>query len=317
MQTVKVRSIENQAAGINTFELVDPAGNELPPFTAGAHIDLHLPGGFIRQYSLCNSPQERHRYVVGVLNVPDSRGGSRSLHTNVRAGDLLQISAPRNNFPLADNAERHLLIGGGIGVTPMMAMLEHCEISGAPYQLYYCGETPERTAFKDRLAPLLDDQRAVIHYDGGDPTRRLDIRGLLEHHQPGTHLYCCGPAGLMAGVKAAAAHWPEGTVHFEHFAAPVQPNLPAANVDGEFEVTLASSGQRLAIPADKSIAQVLRDAGVACETSCEAGICGTCRTRYIDGQVDHRDFILSDDEKQEHLLICCSRAKSANLVLDL
>ncbi|MCY1274477.1 PDR/VanB family oxidoreductase [Pseudomonas jinjuensis] len=315
MQTVKVRCIENQAAGINTFELVDPAGRELLPFTAGAHIDLHLPGGFIRQYSLCNSPQERHRYVVGVLNVPDSRGGSRSLHTNVRAGDLLQISEPRNNFPLAERAERHLLIGGGIGVTPMMAMLEHFETSGADYILYYCGETPERTAFKERLAPLVG-RRVVIHYDGGDAARRLDIRELLQHHEPGTHVYCCGPSGLMAGVKAATEHWPKGTVHFEHFAAPVQPKSVPTN-DGEFEVTLSRSGQRFAVPVDKSIAQVLRDAGVACETSCEAGICGTCRTRYIDGQVDHRDFILSEDEKKDHLLICCSRAKSANLVLDL
>lgn len=316
MQTVKVRCIENQAAGINTFELVDPEGRELPPFTAGAHVDLHLPGGFVRQYSLCNSPQERHRYVVGVLNVPDSRGGSRSLHTNVRAGDLLQISEPRNNFPLAEQAERHLLIGGGIGVTPMMAMLEHFERTGAEYILYYCGETPERTAFKERLAALVG-RRVVIHYDGGDPARRLDIRELLLHHEPGTHVYCCGPAGLMAGVRAATEHWPDGTVHFEHFAAPAPSPTAAPSASGEFEVTLASSGQRFVIPADKSIAQVLRDAGVECQTSCEAGICGTCRTRYIDGQVDHRDFILGDDEKADHLLICCSRASSANLVLDL
>lgn len=316
MQTVKVRCIENLAAGINTFEFIDPAGKELPPFAAGAHIDVHLPGGFIRQYSLCNSPQERHRYVVGVLNVPDSRGGSRSLHTNVKAGDLLQISEPRNNFPIADKAQRHLLIGGGIGVTPMMAMLEHFEASGAEYTLYYCGETPERTAFKERLSALLG-RRVVMHYDDGDPARRLDIRELLIQHEPGTHLYCCGPSGLMAGVKAAAEHWPEGTVHFEHFAAPVQPQSASPASEGEFQVTLARSGQTLEVPSDKSIAEVLRDAGLPCETSCEAGICGTCRTRFIDGEVDHRDFILSDDEKQEHLLICCSRARSPALVLDL
>ena len=315
MLTVKVRCIENQAAGINTFELVDPAGNALPPFTAGAHIDLHLPGGFVRQYSLCNSPRERHRYVVGVLNVLDGRGGSRSLHTHVRAGDLLQISSPRNNFPLVEEAERHLFIAGGIGVTPMMAMLEHCEATQADYQLYYCGETPERTGFRERLASL-PGKRALIHYDGGDPARRLDIQALLQHHEPGTHVYCCGPAGLMAGVKAATQHWQAGTVHFEHFAAPVTA-ATTTDKDGEFAVTLARSGQSLAIPADKSIAQVLRDAGIACETSCEAGICGTCRTRYIDGEVDHRDFILADDEKRDHLLICCSRAKSATLVLDL
>ena len=315
MLTVKVRCIENQAAGINTFELVDPAGNALPPFTAGAHIDLHLPGGFVRQYSLCNSPRERHRYVVGVLNVQDGRGGSRSLHTNVRAGDLLRISSPRNNFPLAEEAERHLFIAGGIGVTPMMAMLEHCEVTQADYQLYYCGETPERTGFRERLASL-PGKRVLIHYDGGDPARRLDIQALLQLHEPGTHVYCCGPAGLMAGVKAATQHWPAGTVHFEHFAAPVTA-ATATDKDGEFAVTLARSGQSLAIPADKSIAQVLRDAGIACETSCEAGICGTCRTRYIDGEVDHRDFILADDEKRDHLLICCSRAKSVTLVLDL
>ncbi|MCY1272439.1 Phthalate 4,5-dioxygenase oxygenase reductase subunit [compost metagenome] len=316
MLTIKVRCIESQAEGINTFELVDPAGNELPPFAAGAHIDVHLPGGFIRQYSLCNSPNERHRYVVGVLKAPNSRGGSVSLHTNVRAGDLLQISAPRNNFPLARQAERHLLIAGGIGVTPMIAMLEHFEATGAEYILYYCGESPERTAFRERLAPLLG-KRVIIHYDGGDPARRLDIRELLLHHEPGTHLYCCGPGGLMAGVKAAAEHWPEGSVHFEHFAAPVQPESASTGNDGEFQITLARSGRTLAVPSDKSISQALRDAGVACETSCEAGICGTCRTRYIDGEVDHRDFILGDDEKQDHLLICCSRAKSTNLVLDL
>lgn len=316
MLTIKVRCIESQAEGINTFELVDPAGNELPPFAAGAHIDVHLPGGFIRQYSLCNSPNERHRYVVGVLKTPNSRGGSVSLHTNVRAGDLLQISAPRNNFPLAKQAERHLLIAGGIGVTPMIAMLEHFEATGSEYILYYCGESPERTAFRERLASLLG-KRVIIHYDGGDPAKRLDIRELLLHHEPGTHLYCCGPGGLMAGVKAAAEHWPEGSVHFEHFAAPVQPESASTSNDGEFQITLARSGRTLAVPSDKSISQALRDAGVACETSCEAGICGTCRTRYIDGEVDHRDFILGDDEKQDHLLICCSRAKSTNLVLDL
>ncbi|TDF82645.1 PDR/VanB family oxidoreductase [Pseudomonas sp. H9] len=316
MQTVKVRCIENQATGINTFEFVDPAGKPLPPFTAGAHLDVHLPGGFIRQYSLCNSPHERDRYVIGVLNVADGRGGSRSLHTNVKAGDLLQISEPRNHFPVADKAQRHLLIGGGIGVTPMMAMLEQFEASGAEYILYYCGENPERTAFKERLAPLLD-KRVVIHYDGGDPARRLDIRELLMHHQPGTHVYCCGPAGLMAGVKAATEHWPQGTVHFEHFAAPVAPQSTGTDSDGEFQITLSRSGQTLNVPSSKSIAQALRDAGLPCETSCEAGICGTCKTRFIDGEVDHRDFILSDDEKQEHLLICCSRSKSSLLVLDL
>ncbi|WP_449432587.1 PDR/VanB family oxidoreductase [Pseudomonas putida] len=316
MLTVKVRCIENQAAGINTFEFVDPAGQPLPPFTAGAHIDVHLPGGFIRQYSLCNSPRERDRYVVGVLNIANGRGGSRSLHSNVKAGDLLQISEPRNHFPVVDNAQRHVLIGGGIGVTPMMAMLEHFEASGAEYILYYCGETPERTAFKERLKSL-PSQRVVIHYDAGDPARRLDIGELLMHHEPGTHLYCCGPGGLMAGVKAAAAHWPEGTVHFEHFAAPVQPQSASKAAEGEFQITLARSGQTLDVPSSKSIAQVLRDAGLPCDTSCEAGICGTCKTRFIDGEVDHRDFILSDDEKQQHLLICCSRSKSATLVLDL
>ncbi|MDD2056647.1 PDR/VanB family oxidoreductase [Pseudomonas sp. GD03860] len=316
MQTVKVRCIENQAAGINTFEFVDPAGKPLPPFTAGAHIDVHLPGGFIRQYSLCNSPQERDRYVVGVLNVAGGRGGSRSLHSNVKAGDLLQISEPRNHFPVVDQAQRHLLIGGGIGVTPMMAMLEHFEASGAEYILYYCGETPERTAFKERLSSLLGEH-VVIHYDGGDPARRLDIRELLMHHEPGTHLYCCGPGGLMAGVKAAAEHWPEGTVHFEHFAAPVPPPSVSTANEVEFQITLARSGQTLDVPSSKSIAQVLREAGLPCETSCEAGICGTCKTRFIDGEADHRDFILSDDEKQEHLLICCSRSKSSTLVLDL
>lgn len=316
MQTLKVQCIEHQAAGINTFEFVDPAGNPLPPFTAGAHIDVHLPGGFIRQYSLCNSPHERHRYVVGVLNVADGRGGSQSLHNNVKVGDLIQISEPRNHFPVVEQAKRHVLLGGGIGVTPMMAMLEHFEASGAEYILYYCGESPERTAFKERLSAL-QAKNVVIHYDGGDPMRRLDIREILKQHEPGTHLYCCGPGGFMAGVKASSEHWPEGTVHFEHFAAPVLAKSDVAAVVGEFQVTLKSSGQTLAVPSNKSIAEVLREAGIECATSCEAGICGTCKTGFSGGEVDHQDFILSDDEKVGHMLICCSRAKSATLVLDL
>lgn len=319
MLALRVRSIINEATGINVYELVDPQGGELPPFTAGSHIDVHIPGNFVRQYSLCNAPQERHRYVIGVLNVSDGRGGSAALHASVHAGDILTVSLPRNNFSLAEAANTHLLLAGGIGITPMMSMIEDLQATGENFQLHYCSRSPERTAFRDRLGPLARDKRVFHHYDHGDPARGLAIAELLQTRAEGTHLYYCGPSGFMAAVAKAAAHWPASTVHSEYFAAPpaVWPRAEVDTANGAFQVKVASTGQTLIVPANRTIVEILREAGINCETSCEAGVCGTCRTRYLEGTPEHCDFVLNEADREQYVMICCSRSNSETLVLDL
>jgi len=311
--TTLVKQITREAEGINTYVLVDPRGGELPPFTAGAHVDVRIPGGFMRQYSLCNDPRERHRYLIGVLRDSASKGGSIALHDNVRAGDLLEISIPINRFELASNARRHLLLAGGIGITPMMAMMESLRAAHAEFVLHYCTRTPSVTAFRERLAGLAEEGRVVFHHDGGDPRNGLDIRQVLSSYAPGTHLYYCGPTGFMRAVKDAAAHWPSDAVHFEHFSGAA----PVVHDPHSFTVKLARSGKTYEVPGDKSIVAVLRENGVHVDTSCEAGICGTCRTRYLEGQPIHNDFALTDAERTEAVMICCARAATPVLVLDL
>lgn len=321
MLEVKVRSIMNEAVGINCFELVDPHGGELPPFEAGAHIDVMIPGNFVRQYSLCNDPRERFRYVIGVLKQDDGRGGSKALHTNVRAGDLINISRPRNNFPLIEEASRHLLIAGGIGVTPMMAMVEKLKSMNANFTMHYCARSPDRMAFKARLAEPMQKGKVVFHYDDGDPSKGLRLADILGKYEAGTQLYYCGPSGLMQAVAGETAHWPAGTVHCEYFAPPpVSGSYPQGGVEemaGDFEVKVASSGAVYTVPRGKSIVDVLRGAGIECSTSCEAGVCGTCRTRYLEGTPEHHDFVLSEAEREEYVMICCARSISDMLVLDI
>lgn len=316
---VRVRKITNLAKDINSLELVHPDGAELPPFDAGAHIDIHLPGGMIRQYSLCNNPGERHRYQIAVLHERNGRGGSKRVHEQVRAGDIVEISEPRNHFPLDETADNYLLIAGGIGVTPIKAMAERLQDIGANYTIYYCAERPERAAFREFLESEPFRDRVIFHYDEGNPDKRLDLKGILGEHKPGTHLYFCGPGGLINAINKTAAQWPQGTVHFELFSAPVAaPATEASSEAGDFSVQINSTGQVIAVPADKTIVDALRAAGVECQTSCEAGICSTCQTHFLSGEADHQDFILSDEEKQDQILICCSRAKpGSTLVLDL
>lgn len=318
-----VRAIHDEAPGIRSFELSDPDGHELPPFTAGSHVDVVVPGGPLRQYSLFNDPAERHRYRIAVLLEPSGRGGSRAMHEAVAPGDLLEVSAPRNHFPLEESAERHLLIAGGIGVTPLLAMVSRLQRIGAPFEIHYCTRSAERTAFRDALAPLAAAGAVRFHHDGGDPGRGLDVRALVARadDDEGTHLYCCGPPGLMRAVRDAASAWPAYRLHFEHFAAPAtpQPAAAAAGPDAEqaFEVELASSGRVLTVPPGQSILSVLCAAGLSPDSSCEAGVCGVCRTRYLAGDVDHRDFVLADAERADHVMICVSRSRGPRLVLDL
>ena len=224
---LRIRSITYLAERINGYELVDREGSELPPFEAGAHISVRLGDGLVRDFSLWNDPAERARYCIAVLREPEGRG-SREWHEVVRVGDIVEASTPRNNFPLVAEAERYLLIAGGIGITPIMAMIAELRRRRADFRLHYCTRSPEETAFLDDLAVLAAQGRVMFHHDGGDPAKGLDIDATLRDRPPGTHLYYCGPAGMMAAAAAASSHWPPGTVHCEYFVGPnaVPPMMP-------------------------------------------------------------------------------------------
>jgi ferredoxin-NADP reductase len=310
---LRVRSTTYLAEGINGYELVDPRGRDLPRFEAGAHIDLRI-GGFLRQYSLCNDPADRRRYSIAVLREEKSRGGSRHLHESVRVGDLVEVSLPRNNFPLDATAERHLLIAGGIGIAPIMSMISELRRRHAEFQAHYCTRSPERTAFRNELAPFAAEGRLRFYHDGGNPLRGLDIAAALAEPRPGTHLYHCGPAPLMAAAARAAREWPPEAVHCEYFTA--TPGRDPGE-DRPFRVKLARSGGDYEIPAGQTIIDVLRRHGVAVRTSCELGYCGSCLTRYLAGEPDHRDQMLEENGRQRYVLICRSRSRSPVLELDL
>jgi ferredoxin-NADP reductase len=314
-RALRVSKITREAQDIVSFELVDPLGLELPPFAAGAHLDVRIHENVRRQYSLCNDPQERHRYVIAVLNEPAGRGGSRSMHEQIAVGSVLLVSAPRNHFPLAGREARlHLLLAGGIGVTPMLAMIAELERRASPWHMHYCTRSPARTAFVDRLRPLIAVGKVELHHDDGDPVRGLDIKRTLQAFEVGTHVYFCGPPGFMSAAKASVGAWPPFNVHCEYFTAAESRNDAAK---APFQVKLKKSGRIFDIPADRSIVAVLRDHGFDIETDCEEGYCGTCITRYLDGEPEHRDTVLGEDERRRYAMICCARARSAMLVLDL
>lgn len=306
-----------EADGIASFELVRPDGAALPAFEPGAHLDVHVPGGLVRQYSLCNPANETHRYQIAVLRDPVSRGGSEAMHDQLNDGDSITISAPRNHFPLHTDVPHTLLMGGGIGITPMLCMAEHLARAGGSFELHYCTRSPSRTAFHDvlRNGPFAD--KVHFHFDDGAAEQKLDIAAKLASCSPVTHLYVCGPKGFMDAVlgKARELGWPESRIHFEYFGAEVVHKAD----DGSFEVELASSGKVVTVGAEESIAAALAAAGVEVPLSCEQGVCGTCLTRVISGTPDHRDMYLTpaEQEQNDQILVCCSRSKSARLVLDL
>ncbi len=316
-ETIEVRVARRQAEaeGICSFELVRADGGALPAFTAGSHVELHIPGGAVRPYSLANSPADRQRYVIGVLREPASRGGSVALHEQVQEGDLLAIGQPRNLFPLAEGASSHLLLAGGIGITPMLSMAEHLLATGADFRLHYAARSPAHAAFLERLsaAPLAGHVRC--HFGGQG--QRLDIAEALGKPRPGVHVYACGPKRFMDAVAEAAQQlgWPAAQLHREVFQAEVVDS----SGDAPFEVQLAQSGRSVTVAPGTSIVQALAAIGVSVMTSCEQGICGTCLTNVLDGTPDHRDQYLTDEERAEgkQILPCCSRSKSARLVLDL
>ena len=310
---LRVRSITYLAQAINGYELVDPRGRDLPRFAPGAHIELRA-GGFLRRYSLWNDAAERRHYCIAVLREDASRGGSRYLHGNVRVGDIVEVSTPRNDFPLDPAAERHLLIAGGIGIAPIMPMVTELRRRGAEFEVHYCTRSPERTAFRRELTPLAAEGRLCFHHDGGDPAQGFDIKAALREARPETHLYFCGPAPLMAAAMEAAREWPAGTVHYEYFTGVAEPQTAE---DRPFRVQLARSGGEYDVRAGETIAEVLQRHGVPIRTSCELGYCGACLTPYLAGEPDHRDQVLEENGRGRYVLICCSRAKSPVLVLDL
>jgi vanillate monooxygenase ferredoxin subunit len=327
-RTVRIARKTVEAVDICSFELIDPDGQPLPPFSAGAHIDVALGNGIgssssdstglVRQYSLCNDAAESHRYLIAVLRDAKSRGGSVAMHA-LEVGQSLRISDPKNHFALASEAPYSVLLAGGIGITPLLCMAEHLSNTGASFALHYCTRSPERTAFADRIRSAGFVDAVHFHHDDGPAAQRLDVPALLAAQPEGTHLYVCGPAGFMDAVLTAAraAGWPDTRLHREYFgAAPVDPDQRQA---GSFEVQIASTGRVIQVAADCSVVAALAAAGIEVPTSCEQGVCGTCLTRVIAGTPDHRDLYLTPDEQTrgDQFMPCCSRAKSPRLVLDL
>lgn len=312
MQRVIVRSRREVAQDVLGFELVGDGG-DLLPFTAGAHVDVFLPSGLVRQYSICNDPSESGRYVLGVLKDPKSRGGSVEMHT-IEAGASLRIGPPRNCFPLADPAAPAVLLAGGIGVTPLLAMAHELHCRGTPFELHLCARTQGRAAFAAEIAIAPFAHRVRYHFDDcGEP---LDTDSLIGRAAPTTHFYACGPSGFIAMLQAAANSCGRGQFfHSELFAA------SAASVSGNaaFDLVLASSKRTLTVGPGESALAVLQRAGIAVPTSCEQGVCGTCATKVLKGIPDHRDMYLTDEERasDEVFLPCCSRARSPELVVDL
>lgn len=293
------------------FTLEAPDRRTLPAFEPGAHISMETPAGAMRWYSLVNDGEAPRRFVIAVKRDPESRGGSTSMHDAAEVGITLNVGAPANDFPLAD-APRYLLIAGGIGVTPIYAMARHLARRGKPFEMIYCTRSPEETAYLDEMTEALGD-RLTVHHDDGDPERMYDFWDHFVEVRD-MRVYCCGPHPLMEEIKAVSGHWPEGRVSFEDF----KPVDALRAHDVPFEVTLERSGRTVSVPADRTILDAVRDAGVVgAVSSCESGICGTCKCRLIAGDVDHRDMVLRDDERADHIMICVSRSKSGTLVIDL
>jgi vanillate monooxygenase ferredoxin subunit len=314
---VRVARKHLEAPDTCCLDLVAESGHTLPTFSAGAHIDVALPNGLVRQYSLCNAPSETERYQIAVLREAAGRGGSVAVHEVLTEGSTLRISAPKNHFPLEADAPHHLLLGGGIGITPLLAMAERLCSQGKSFELHHCTRSRARTPFVERLAASGFASRVHHHFDDAGAAQQLDIAATLKQVPAGTHLYVCGPQGFMDAVLnvGRAQDWPEHRLHREYFAAaPVDHSN-----DGGFELEIASSGRVITVRADQSALTALRDAGLDIPMSCEQGVCGTCLTRVKAGKPDHRDQYLTDVERaaNDQFLPCCSRAESARLVLDL
>ncbi|MFE7243099.1 PDR/VanB family oxidoreductase [Streptomyces sp. NPDC057580] len=312
-QELLVRQMRQESDSVLSLSLERSDGGDLPPWTAGSHIDLHLPNGLVRQYSLCGDPRDARHWRLGVLREPASRGASRYICDDLRPGALVAASAPRNNFGLVDGPFR-CFIAGGIGITPILPMIRAVEESGAAWSLCYGGRRRSSMAFLGELTGYGDRVRVLPE----DEVGRLDIPRLLADIPTGAAVYCCGPEGLLAAVESAMQQRPDLSLHIERFAArPVRPEDGSGSES--FRVQLQRSGLSFDVPEGRSILDLLEDAQVFVPSACREGVCGSCETAVLSGAVDHRDSVLSPAEQATNstMLVCVSRAVSDELVLDL
>ncbi|MNR82217.1 Phthalate 4,5-dioxygenase oxygenase reductase subunit [compost metagenome] len=299
-----VTNIVSDTPTVKIFTLKHPLRDTLPPPSAGAHVDVRLPDGKIRQYSLCGDPSDDSIYQIAVRREDDGRGGSRWLHDNVELGSILHVSAPRNNFPLVAGADRHIFIGGGIGITPFAAMARAAQQAGEEFIVEYCVRSKGDAPLLPALSTTCSEQQLQLWVgDLGERFRAASIGAPVA----GTHIYCCGPSSLVNAVREATSDWPQDQVHFEVFAATLDENFKPE----PFDMTIASTGEVLRVPADKSALDVLRGRGFIVQSSCELGVCGSCECGYSDGTVIHRDAVLSVAARQDRMLLCVSRARVA------
>mgnify|MGYP001177541289 FL=1 len=313
MIKVLVKSIGCEAKDIKTFELVDASGSALPQFTAGAYVDVKLPGGLMRQYSLCNDPADTNRYLLAVFREAEGRGGSIAFHDKVAVGDQLNISQPKNNFPLDHRYMNYTLIAGGIGVAPLLSMAYKLRSLSKEFNFHMCVQSADQLPFKKELEELVEHNRLQFHVTNGDPARRLDVATLLAKPISAGVVYCCGPEGLINAVSEATTSWYSNTVRFELF----KPE-ELDGTDEEFDVKIASTGQVIKVGPKETILSALWKAGIEKEFSCELGICGICRTPFSEGVPIHRDDnVLSLKEREKELTICVSRCKSPLLTIDI
>jgi tetrachlorobenzoquinone reductase len=308
--TMRVSAIRYAAQGTHVYEFRRLDNAPLPPVAPGAHIDVHLPGGIARQYSLITADGDPRAFLIAIKRERASRGGSSYMHDSLRVGQTLEIGGPRNSFPLCEIAPHTVLIAGGIGVTAIWSMAQRLEKLGRSFEMHYACRDRKEAAF---LEEIEDREEVRMHIDAECEGRHLDVLGIVARAQPGSHFYCCGPLPMLEAFEAATASIPRDQVHVEYFA----PKQMAA-LDGGYVVQLHRTGREFAIPKGKTILQVLRDGGVSAPYSCEEGICGACQVNVVSGVPDHRDSILSPSEQQsgKTMLICCSGSKTERLVID-
>jgi vanillate O-demethylase ferredoxin subunit len=310
----RIHSITYAAQDILLFDLRQPDGAAMPAFAPGAHIDIHMPKGMSRSYSLLNDCAERHRYVVGVQKDRASRGGSIWLHESARVGQMLTLVGPRNNFALVEDAPHVVFIGGGIGITPLWCMIQRLNALGRAWTLHYGARTRDAAALLGELTDSRWRERVTLNFDDASGGKFIDIPAIVAAAPAGAHFYCCGPVPMLQAFEAACQPVDPARVHLEYFGAK---EAPATG--GGYTVRLARSGQQVAVREGQTILDALQAAGFDVPSSCQQGVCGVCETTVMEGTPDHRDLVLSDQEKAANrtMMICCSGSLTPNLVLDL
>ncbi|MGA1810312.1 MULTISPECIES: PDR/VanB family oxidoreductase [Sphingobium] len=307
----RLKNIRWEAEGINSYILEPVDGGLMPAFEPGAHVDVQLSPGLARSYSLVNDPAIRSHYEIAVHHAIDSRGGSRHIHEQWRVGQILDISDPKNNFPMVEDASHTVMIAGGIGITPMLPMIARLKKLGRSWELHYVAASPDRAAYVDRLS---DHDRVEIAYDGIPGGRRLDLAAICAAAPADAHLYCCGPGGMLEAFVATNCDRPKGHAHIEYFSAETE-----VATEGGYTLELAKSGKTISVDEGETMLDALLSAGVDIGFACAEGICGTCEVKVLSGVPDHRDHFLTDEDKAANtsIMVCCSGSKTPTLVLDI